>query len=659
MQKYLERLNNEQREAATTIDGRVLILAGAGSGKTATLVARVANMLDNNIPPEEILLLTFTNKAAQEMRERIALMVGEDKASKITATTFHSFCANFVRTNAKLVDLPYNFTILDSPDSKDVVDIARQEFLSSQKIKGVEYDLQEFPKTNLLISIFSLSINSYCGIKKAIELTDNEEFENEILEIHKLFKRFKEERALLDYDDLLLFTVKILEENEHIRAYLDKRYKYISCDEYQDTNTIQNLILDYLSKDYPNLAVVGDDNQSIYGWRCADIFNILTFDKKYPDCKSIVLFENYRSSQEILDFANAVMKNATEGIPKELHGQFSNKVPTIVFPNDSFEEKAYIVDKIQELHADGMKYKDMAIIMRASRQSSFIETELMSRGIPFQKFGGIKFLERVVVKDVLAFVRIMVNNKDELAWFRILQLYPGIGKTYAKKIASDIAKNGPDILSTIYPKRAFKEHLEAVKAMIDIHKNDSLHTYLDYIIYNYYPEVKKEYIQQKKISDTQKADELFALTGEIEEAKLLIALAEKYRSAASFLADLVLDAVVEKEEDNDYVNITTVHSAKGLEYDVVFFLDLIEGVTPSCKEGDDEDAEELRVFYVAITRAKKELYLFVPQSFQLGPRINCASCSHFLTHKNVYDSLGIDGVPNRSFNVKRSSYFDW
>lgn len=657
MKEYIAKLNNEQREAATSIDGRVMILAGAGSGKTATLVARVAHMIDSGIPANKILLLTFTNKAAKEMRDRIAALVGKDLSSAITATTFHSFCAAFVRRNAHLISLPHNFTILDGPDTKDTIEIARQEFLSQQKSKGIEYDLKKFPKVGLLCELFSNAINMYCGLKKLLDLTDDEDFKEEIIEIHKKYFEFKEARGLVDYDDLLFYTIEILNQNERIRAALDEQYEYVSCDEYQDTNTIQNAILDAITKDYSNLAVVGDDNQSIYGWRSADIYNILNFDKRYPDCKKIILFENYRSSQEILDVANAVMENAKEGIPKKLHGQFSCEKPKILFPKDSFEEKDYVCEEIKKLHERGMKYNDMAVIIRASRQSTLIEAELSLQGIPYKKFGGLKFLERTAVKDILAFLRIMTNDKDELAWFRILQLYPGIGKTYAKKISAKIASEGSDVLNTIYPKKTFAKYLKKLKQTITAHEYDSLTTFLDFIINDYYPNVRRDCISQQKIDDEKKDDYIYDLNEDVGMAKLLVVMAEKYDSAEDFLADLVLDATVEEDESEDFVNITTVHSAKGLEYETVFFLDLIEGITPSCEEDSYEDPEELRVFYVAITRAKKYLYLFVPKKFLLGPTISPTSCTHFLTHQNVYDALGIDGVPNQSYNCIKSSFF--
>lgn len=642
---YLDKLNKEQYEAATTIDGRLLILAGAGSGKTATLISRVAYMIDNGIDPENILLLTFTNKAAKEMRDRAAKMVGET-ASKITASTFHSFCANFIRRYAKLVELPNDFTILDSADTKDVMDMARQEFLESQDKKGIEYDLKSFPKTTLLLTLHETAINTCLSLSKIIDLYGKYDFKSEIKEIDKIFTTYKRERALVDYNDLLYYTVQILSNNESIRESLDEQYKYISCDEYQDTNTIQNQILELLTKNYQNLAVVGDDNQSIYGWRSADIKNILNFTDKYPDCKSIILYENYRSSQEILDFANAVMDNAKEGIKKNLKGQFNFKTPFFVETKDNFTESNFVCDKIVDLHAEGIPYHEMAVMVRSARQSNLVEAELMTRGIPTKKFGGIKFLERAAVKDALAFLRIMVNDKDELAWFRITQLYPGIGKGYAKKISRELTNNGRDQLIQLYNKKQFSVYLNDLHAMLKGHEHDGLTDFLTFILNDYYPYVLKERIHnmKNKTSIEMKEMENDSMR-DIEEAKLLILMSKNYRSAHSFLADLVLEATVDEDTDEDYVNITTIHSAKGLEYEAVFFLDLIDQITPSCDSSSDEDAEELRVFYVAITRAKKYLYLMCPKKFVLGPMISDAKCTRFMMYNNVFETLN-QPMPN-------------
>lgn len=649
MYEYLNRLNPQQKEAATTIDGRLLILAGAGSGKTATLISRVAYMLDNGIAPDNILLLTFTNKAAKEMKDRAEKMIGEN-AQKITACTFHSFCANICRRYAKVLDLPHNFNILDSADTKDIMDIARQEFLEAQEKKGINYNLKRFPKTGTLLTVHENVINNLSTLPHIIAQMELTEFEDEIKRIDDNFTSYKEIRGLVDYNDLLMYVVSLLRNNEHIRSSMDEHYKYIACDEYQDTNHIQNEILNLLTRDYQNLAVVGDDNQSIYAWRSADIRNILEFSDIYPDCKSVVLYENYRSSQEILDFANAVMENAEEGIKKELHGQFHGQNPFYVETKDNFTESKYICEEIQNLHEDGIPYKEMAVMIRNARLSTVVETDLMRLGIPFKKFGGIKFLERAAVKDVLAFVKIMSNDKDELAWFRILQQYPGVGKTYAKKIATAISIEGIGALLTMYSSRSFAPYLIELNDMISAHKYNSLVDYIDYITKDYYPYLIKRKIQSmNKKSNVEKTEMTLTALSEIKETEVLSVLAEKYKNAEDFLADIVLDAIVEEDDDDDYVNITTVHSAKGLEYEAVFFMDLIDEIMPGKCDSKDKENEELRVFYVGITRAKRFLYLMVPEKFKLGPFIDAARCSPFMLHENVFDVLGIPMPEYHSF----------
>lgn len=635
---YLKKLNKEQFEAATTIDGKLLILAGAGSGKTATLVARVAYMIDNGIDPASILLLTFTNKAAREMRERIAQSVG-DAADKITACTFHSFCAALIRHNAAKVGLKPSFVIMDSQDAKDAMEIVCEEFFAEEKELGREYDFKKIPKVYDLLGIHENAINNCVTLNEMISLTEFRSYTDMILAIDEKFTKFKEERNLVDYNDLMQYTITLFENDEPLRAAIDKRFKYISCDEYQDTNTVQNHILDYMTRDYPNLAVVGDDNQSIYGWRSADIRNILNFDKVHPDCKTIVLYENYRSSQEILDFANAVMSHATEGREKNLHGQFDGLEPELIDAKTVFDEANFICDKITELHSKGTPLKDMAVIIRMARHSGLIEAELVNRGIPYRKFGGIKFLESVAVKDVLAFVKVNVNPKDELAWFRILQLYPGIGKTYAKKISAIIAASGIEALDGLYKRNKFKTSLNEVKDVLKKHQYDSLTDFLEFIIEEYYKKLQIDLINSStKTTNYKKKTAIAAVDNTIKDLRVLLTLAEKYESAETFLSDIVLDATAEDEENADYLNVTTVHSAKGLEYDTVFIPQLTDGQFPSERAMQEDPAEELRVFYVAITRAKKRLYLTVPSKggkFSYKPIVP----SSFISHENVLETL--------------------
>ena len=391
---YLDKLNKEQREAATTIYGNLLILAGAGSGKTYTLVSRIAYMIDSGINPENILLLTFTNKAAEEMKKRIIRDIGET-GEKTTALTFHSFCANLLRKYSSLVKIDNNFTVLDSPDSQDAISIAKEEYFEENKIKKTPED---FPSKKNIAAIYSYAINSCSPISDVIDLFNFTVFKSEIIDILNKYEQYKQEHNLMDYDDLLFNTYQVLNNNEEIREHLDRKYEFISCDEYQDTNILQDKILELLSRNCQNLAVVGDDNQSIYKFRCAEIKNILNFHRRYRGCKVVVLNQNYRSSQEILDFANSIMTHATEGINKNLQGQFNGEKPEWVIPYDNREEDTFIVKKILEYKRKGIPLNEIAVLIRNARQSFHLEVLLNNYGIPFKKFGGIKFLEKEVIK---------------------------------------------------------------------------------------------------------------------------------------------------------------------------------------------------------------------------------------------------------------------
>lgn len=632
MKPYLSKLNNEQFEAATSIDGFNFILAGAGSGKTATLTARTTYMVDKGIPPEEILLLTFTNKAAKEMRDRIIASVGS-VAEKITACTFHSFCAIFIRKNAKSLGFNPDYTILDSPDMMDALSIAKEEFLEESERQGKKYNLKDFPNIRDIGQVYECSVNNCLSIDEAIDLfPDIDVYDKEIKTILLKFKQYKKDRNLMDYNDLLYYTEKVLSENEFLRSRMDKTYKYISCDEYQDTNTVQNNILKLLSKDYPNLTVVGDDNQSIYAFRYANIQNILNFEKLFPNCKSVVLHTNYRSSQELLDFSNAMMEYATEGKKKILKGTFHGDKPKLIVKDDCYEEADYIIKKILDSPYD---LSDIAVICRSANQSYILEQKLNMKGLPYNKYGGLKFMEKGVIKDILAFLRIFVNLKDEIALFRILQLYPGIGKTYARRI-SELLSNGTfDDVKKKYGKRIFYQYIEELQGIVNDYSEKNLSEQMKYLTEDYYEKIITRKIEQSSLGLTKKSEEFAALKMDLIDAETLSAMANNYRSTSKFLNDIVLDATTPDDTDNK-LNITTIHSAKGLEYDMVFILDCVENITPRCKEDSPENSEELRCLYVAATRAKKELYIMIPRFYNF--REMQTSISHFINKVDILNT---------------------
>jgi len=634
MKEFLKHLNKEQYEAATTINGPLLIIAGAGSGKTTTLISRIANMIDEGIDPSSILLLTFTNKAAQEMKERIEKNIGI-AASDVTASTFHSFCAMFLRKYIGVLAINNNFTIIDNADATEAMGIVRDDFIDEKKKNKTEYDPTKFPAKKEIIEIYSKSINNCEDLKNIVCETSYLGYFNEIKEIIDKYVKYKKEHLLLDYDDLLLYTQTILKNYPTIKLAMSNQYKYVCCDEYQDTNVLQDNILSLICEEHHNLAVVGDDNQSIYKFRGAKIENILSFESRYPECKSIILNQNYRSSQEILDLSNAVMKYAYEGIPKTLYGQFNGPKPSCVVTETNRDESFRILNEIERLHSEGVPYKEIAIIERGSSQSYELETMLTKNRIPFNKYGGIKFFERNTVRDIICFLRILVNEKDEIALYRILQLYPGIGKSYSSKITEIVSENGIDAIDTVFHKHSFHRYLRELHYNLLKLKNMNLKDQLDYLINDYYLKTATRNIELSKTTEGKKLELRKKLTTDINEASELSSLAENYDSTKKFLEDMVLESTVKKSE-YDAINITTIHSAKGLEYDVVFIMDAIEHFTPKCERGSTEESEELRCLYVALTRARKKLYVFVPKA-RVSPPYMTRECqlSRFLDYDDV------------------------
>lgn len=633
---YLDELNAEQKKAATTINGPVLIIAGAGSGKTKTLVSRVAYMLDNGINSENILLLTFTNKAAKEMKERIGKSVGQ-KAKDVTACTFHSFFANFLRYNCKIVGISNKFNILDSPDAMEALSIAKELYLEEMGWKDYA---QDFPSKRLIMNAYSESVNSCISVREAVEKNFDKVFWNDIERIITIYKKYKKERSLLDYDDILMYSCMILEDEESIRKGLQAKYKYISCDEYQDTNIIQDKILRLMCpQQNPNICVVGDDNQSIYKFRFAEVDNIFTFEKRYPGTQKIILNQNYRSSQEILNFSNTIMEHATEGIKKNMIGQFSGPKPELVRTPSNQEEVDFIINRVLSAYRSGTPLKEMAVIIRYSRQSFLLEKSLTMLGIKFKKFGGEKFMEKEVVKDILSFLRIAVNNGDEIALYRILKRYPGIGKKYAKEIADTATEFGLNQVLKLYPKRSFNKYLQEFVSKIDEINEVEIQDQLSLLIKDYYPSLIDMTINASKSKD--KNEYRKKLTEQLEESEILFEMAEDYKSSKKFLEDLILDAT-EPSDDEDYLNITTIHSAKGLEYDIVFIMDLINGIIPKDNLPPDNIPEELRCLYVAATRARKQMYLMFPQAFLgAGENIYSTKISSFCQYDDVLKTLSI------------------
>lgn len=631
--EFLADLNTEQLEAATTLDGNVLIIAGAGSGKTKTLISRTANLLDEGVNPEEILLLTFTKKAAQEMKSRICDFPHIINGNKIVATTFHSFCCDTLRRFARLVGFSNDFQIMSEGDSKDAIKIQADKIRDNYKKNNIE--IKNFPSNSLILSVYSKMSSNMISFDDAVKdfgKLDSSFYEDVRIIITK-YKRYKKDKQMMDFDDLLSFTYKLLTENENIRLRLDTQYKYIMCDEYQDTNIIQEELLKLLSKDVKNLCVVGDDNQSIYKFRGAHIENILTFEERYENVKKIILNKNYRSTNQILDFANSVIGFAIEGQKKNLTGFKEGEKVLLLRHYNQREEAKYVVSSIKKQLDAGLDPKEIAVMARNGNVTIFVEQELQKSNIAFKKFGGISFFERAIIRDILSYVRALVNPNDELAIIRMLTLYPKVGPKAAIKISEKIDK-----LGLVEALRATdNKWLQKLGNIFDEAKYLSPGKQIP-LFAKHYQDLKEEVLLSTKKSEQKYDEDYKKLMTDIDLIPPLIDMAMYYVSAKEMLEDFYLNAPAKDKKEDSYINVTTIHSAKGLEYDTVYLIDPIQGIFPhNDDETDDDTKEDLRVMYVAITRPKNHLYINYPNTAFVNGKSLPISLSMFLQHEQVLD----------------------
>lgn len=638
---YKKNLNKEQYEAVCTTEGPVLILAGAGSGKTRTIIHCVAYLVDNGIPPENILLLTFTNKAADEMKQRAAAMSG-DKCGRVMACTYHSFCARMLRIYHGNAGLIADFSIITNTDGADIISRIKAEKNYNR--------LRMFPKSSVIINMISSSVNRSISLTEVLgeeKYFRYRQYEGEILDIAKSYDDYKRSRYLLDYDDLLIRFLDMIKNCEPVRRRISAQYKYIMVDEYQDTNSLQDEIVFTLRKENRNLAVVGDDSQSIYAFRGADIKNIINFPKRMPGCREIALVKNYRSNQHILDLANYIINTySTEGYPKMMSAVHNRgERPQLVCCSNQFQEAEAAYRIIMNLNAQGIPMKEIAVIYRSSWQAARLELILSSEKIGYEKYGGIRFLEMSCVLDVLAYLRVLSNAYDEIAWYRILKIYGGVGQKYSQVISGGATSKGSRILiDHPYKKRKFAKTLEEFYGIynewLKINGNDRTGEIVKNVI-DHYIDTRKKACMNMKTSDEGIRDEMMKqIESDEKELGVLVDMAAPYKTPAAFLDSIVLDqtAGTDKKEDNDSLVLTTVHSAKGLEFTAVLLLDCVDGIFPSMREGtQEEENEELRCMYVAVTRAKEYLYMFCPDEVSIYGRTEIGCPSHFLDNTDLYD----------------------
>lgn len=603
---YTFELNRAQLEAVTTISGPVLVIAGAGSGKTRVIVHRVAFMLENGIAPQEILLLTFTRKAAFEMTARVQELLNDTGAEKVFGGTFHSFANYALRKYANLLRIPPNFSIIDSEDSADTIDLVKSELKLISKDKA-------FPKKHRIQEIISSARNRNLSIQEVIEdeFTGLIEYLEPLEMIRQGYAKYKQICQIFDYDDLMDSLRDSLRDNLTFRKLIQDEYKYVMVDEYQDTNVVQKEIVEYLTEIHRNILIVGDDAQSIYSFRGANYENILRFPQKYPDCKVIKIEENYRSNQKILDFTNDIIRNARIGYKKRLYSNIKkDALPFVRKFYDQQTEAEFIVSKILEYREKGIALNQVAVLVRAFWHARFIELELNRRGIPYVAVGGLAFNERKHVKDIISYLRIIQNPYEAVAWHRVLKYIPGVGIVSARKIIEKIiAEKGLNIDS--FEKAKFAEGLRnlvhMLKAASDV--TITLAKKLE-IIQDYYTPilVAAEPDYQVRLLDIG----------------VLVSLAGQYDSLTKFLTDFALDPpskrfgnkttpLIDEGEDKP-LTVSTIHSAKGLEWYGVFIPHALDGMIPSVRaiKNMEEMEEERRLFYVACSRAKEDLTITMP-----------------------------------------------
>ncbi|MFA4967420.1 MAG: ATP-dependent helicase [Candidatus Margulisiibacteriota bacterium] len=626
---YKKDLTDEQLPIVTAAGGPMLVIAGAGSGKTRTVTYRVAYLCESGIPLENILLLTFTNKAAREMTTRVSSLLKRN-LNGLWAGTFHHVGNMIMRKHAKKLGYRQNFTIMDRTDSKDLLD-------RSVKEAGIPTKEKKFPKGDVLQDVNSYMANSQKTLEQVIETKYPHLFEiqEEIRSVINAYEKAKMEQNLMDFDDLLTNWLKLLLEHEDVRRELSSRFFHILVDEYQDTNLVQAQIIDLLATEHRNLMVVGDDSQSIYSFRAAEFRNIIDFPKRYTDCKIFKIETNHRSTPEILDLANDSIQNATERFEKNLKPvRKSGASPAVVSFRDVFKQSAFVAQRILELHDDGMKLSDMAVLYRSHYHCLELQMELTKRGIPYEVRSGLRLWEEAHIKDVMAHMKIFQNPYDGMSWMRVFKLIDNVGQKTAEKIWRKLQKAEKPIELV-----KDKSILEGISkpGQESFSRFQKLVATLEKMIEN--PSAMIGTIVESGYGDFLRMT-YANYNNRLEELEELGNYAIEYQSLEKLLSALALAGGTSAEEivssgspgEKDAVILTTVHQAKGLEWKVVFIIWLAEGRFPSYLSfgSEKEIEEERRLFYVAVTRSKDHLYLAYPVTYQSREGMVVLKASRFI-----------------------------
>ncbi len=607
---YRDLLNEAQLDAVTHNSGPVLVVAGAGTGKTRTLVYRVARLVESGVDPSAILLLTFTRRASHEMLQR-ASQILDERCKRVEGGTFHYYCSKLLHQYASKIGYPENFTIIDVSDAMDAIQMVRSR-------SGFADNKRRFPKKSTLYSIFSSSVNKQCHINKTIE-EQFPQFVTHAGSIESLFdaySAYKEANFVMDFDDLLVKTRDLLNNQEDIRLKVASKNRHVLVDEYQDTNSLQTELTKLFSCVHKNVMAVGDDAQSIYSFRGADHKNMFRFSDHFSGTKVIKLEENYRSTQRILDVANRVLEEAKEKFEKKLYtNNEEGDLPGLIKAANLNDQSRFITQMILNLREQGFELNDTAVLFRNGRDSFDLEVMLNQKNIPYLKFGGQKFTEAAHVKDVLAHLRVYLNPRDTISWNRVLMLIDGIGpKTAEELFAWGQQKDGNPFRPDQAPNTSEKYliQLRALGSLFEkLKKNDGAVTEQLKEVVEYYSVFCK-----KRFDDHPKR---------MKDLETFVDISGKYNSLGKMIEEVALDPIeataIETEasqKDEPPLILSTIHSSKGLEWRTVFLIQCLDGILPSGYAIDDEDQmdEEVRLLYVAVTRAKEQLFITYPALYQ-------------------------------------------
>ncbi len=603
---YAAELNEQQFSAATASGGPVLVIAGAGTGKTRTLVYRVSYLVEKNVDPEQIVLLTFTRRAAREMLVRASMLL-DGRCNRVSGGTFHSFCLGVLRRHARRIGFPNNFNILDAADSADVLDVLRTS-------KGFNSLDKRFPRKKTLYSMFSAGTNRGQSLEEILEAKYPQfiEFLEPLQELRRSFAEYKRQCGLMDYDDILLHTAELMSRDESVRNQVSAGCRYVLVDEYQDTNRLQSDLVKHFSSVHGNVMVVGDDAQSIYRFRGADFRNIFDFPKDFPGTTLLKLEKNYRSTQPILDLANHLIEKASRKYEKQLFSDMTEgERPAVVPAPDTRDESRFVSQMVLHLREYGVALNRMAVLFRSSFNSYDLETELNRHNIPFVKYGGLKLSEAAHIKDVAAHLKVAENPMDAVSWNRILQLLDGIGPKTAQDLVEWItsAEDDPFVVQD----RPFSpRYVDEITKLFDLLRrmrggSMTLMEEVEALITYYEPILKRKYYEDypKRLQDLEH----------------FVALTANYTDRGDFLSSMALDPIEltaldadPADDDEAPLVLSTIHSAKGLEFHTVFIIHALDGVLPSMYSLKNQDAldEELRLLYVAVTRAEENLFISYP-----------------------------------------------